>query len=124
MVHAGKESCDEEIWLRKEKLLRKRVVAVGTVTRVVLYCLAAHPVNLPLANGMKYCQISISILVVHYTSILVLFTAVNFAQVKKRAERHVKSSRSVRSKRATETKAAGVQRQMKMGGFSKMVERI
>lgn len=110
--------------LRKEKLLRKRVVVAGTVTKEKLYCLVAHPVNLSLANGMKYSQISISILVVYYTSTLVVFTAVNSAQVKKRAGRHAKSSRLVRSKRATETKAAGVQRQMKMGGFSEMVERI
>lgn len=67
------ESCDEELWLRTEKLLRKRV---GAVTKeLVLRCLVAHPVNLPLGNGMKYSQIR-----------LVVFTAVDFAQMKKEVE--------------------------------------
>lgn len=41
----------------------------------MLYCLAAHPVNLPLGNGMKYSQIR-----------LVVLRAIDFAQIKKGLE--------------------------------------
>ena len=62
------ESCDEELWLSTEKLLRKRL---GAVTKeLVLHCLVAHPVNLPQGNGMKYSQTR-----------LVVFTAVDFTQI-------------------------------------------
>lgn len=51
--------------------MRKRV---GAVTKeLVLHCLVAYPVNLPLGNEMKCSQIR-----------LVVFTAVDFAQIKKK----------------------------------------
>lgn len=91
------ESCDEKLWLRTEKLLRKRVGAVPK--ELVPHCLVAHPVNLPLGNGMKYSQIR-----------LVVFTAVDFPQIKKMSWKMWKKqqSRFIGSERATETKAAGV----------------
>lgn len=65
------ESCDEKLWLRTEKLLAKRV---GT-KKLVFHCLVAHPVNLPLGNGMKYSQIR-----------LVVLRATDFAQIEKGLE--------------------------------------
>lgn len=41
----------------------------------MFHCLAAHPVNLPLGNGMKYSQIS-----------LVVLRAIDFAQIEKELE--------------------------------------
>lgn len=67
------ESCDEELWLRTEKLLAKRV---GTITKKLVYhCLVAHAVNLPLGNGLKYSQIR-----------LVVLRAIDFAQIEKELE--------------------------------------
>lgn len=67
------ESCDEELQIRTEKLLVKRV---RTVTKkLVFHCLVAHPVNLPLGNGMKYSQIR-----------LVVLRAIDFAQIEKELE--------------------------------------
>lgn len=67
------ESCDEELQIRTEKLLVKRV---RTVTKkLVFHCLVAHPVNLPLGNGMKYSQIR-----------LVVLRAIDFARIEKELE--------------------------------------
>lgn len=52
------------------------VKRVGRVTKkLVFHCLAAHPVNLPLGNGMKYSQIR-----------LVVLRAIDFAQTEKELE--------------------------------------